>query len=186
MTAGSCWIFDSWRPHRVINGGQHRRTHLVIDTAGSSKFWNTVQATVDGKTNVPAPLPFDPSKDHRVLTERFNSAPVMAPGEMQALVDDLLLDLENNSNNKVATLQTLNTTLRNLVHDWRTLWSQYGPTQPGFVHYQKLLQATVEQLPKQPRALTTASNDIGATPITMQRTIRAALRPDLLQQFKDQ
>ncbi|MFK8030069.1 MAG: aspartyl/asparaginyl beta-hydroxylase domain-containing protein [Gammaproteobacteria bacterium] len=180
MTAGSCWIFDSWRHHRVVNGGQHRRTHLVIDTAGSSRFWNTVQAIVEGEIDLPEPLEFDPATDYRVMTERHNSAPVMAPGEMHALVEDLLLDLGNNSNNDSATLHALNSTLRNLVYDWRALWSQFGSTQPGFVHYQKLLQNTVEQLPKQPRALTTASNDIGATPIAMQRIIRAALRPDLL------
>jgi len=33
MQAGECWIFDSWRRHKVINSSDQDRVHLVIDTA---------------------------------------------------------------------------------------------------------------------------------------------------------
>jgi len=39
MQAGECWIFDSWRRHKVVNASSDNRVHLVIDTAGSSRFW---------------------------------------------------------------------------------------------------------------------------------------------------
>ena len=42
MAAGECWIFDAWRQHRVVNDSDQTRVHLVFDTAGSSRFWDTV------------------------------------------------------------------------------------------------------------------------------------------------
>ena len=43
MLAGECWIFNSWRRHRVANESAEDRIHLVIDTAGSSRFWQLVR-----------------------------------------------------------------------------------------------------------------------------------------------
>ncbi|HXS73564.1 MAG TPA: aspartyl/asparaginyl beta-hydroxylase domain-containing protein, partial [Rhodanobacteraceae bacterium] len=40
MAPGECWIFDTWRPHRVINVEDHERVHLVADTVGSQAFWD--------------------------------------------------------------------------------------------------------------------------------------------------
>ena len=37
MAAGECWIFDTWREHRVSNPQPEARIHLVIDTPGSAK-----------------------------------------------------------------------------------------------------------------------------------------------------
>lgn len=31
MTAGSCWILDTWRAHAVTNFSNQDRTHLIID-----------------------------------------------------------------------------------------------------------------------------------------------------------
>lgn len=184
MAAGTCWIFDSWRHHRVVNRSPQTRVHLVVDTAGSSSFWNRVASSANGSAGVPkAVLPFDPGLNCQVRTERFNSAPVIAPGEMQALVDDLLDDLRQNQRNDRSVLEALERTLQALVHDWRALWLQHGYSQSAVSDYQRLLQHTVSNLPKQPRALTTHSNDVGAVSIVMQRIIRAALRPDLAHDF---
>ena len=43
MQTGECWIFDSWRRHQVVNGGTEDRVHLVLDTSGSSRFWQMVR-----------------------------------------------------------------------------------------------------------------------------------------------
>ncbi|HET6397159.1 MAG TPA: aspartyl/asparaginyl beta-hydroxylase domain-containing protein, partial [Pseudoxanthomonas sp.] len=40
MAAGECWIFDTWRRHRVLNEGEHTRIHLVADTVGGERFWD--------------------------------------------------------------------------------------------------------------------------------------------------
>ena len=34
MSAGSAWVFDTWRQHNVINRSSAERIHLVIDTVG--------------------------------------------------------------------------------------------------------------------------------------------------------
>lgn len=44
MAAGECWIFDTWRMHRVINAADDQRIHLVADTIGSERFWQIVNA----------------------------------------------------------------------------------------------------------------------------------------------
>jgi hypothetical protein len=42
MPAGQSWIFDTWRPHNVVNNTGDRRIHLVADTVGSAHFWDLV------------------------------------------------------------------------------------------------------------------------------------------------
>ena len=39
MAAGECWIFDTWRLHRVLNDADQPRIHLVADTVGGSGYW---------------------------------------------------------------------------------------------------------------------------------------------------
>src|SRR5690349_2466029 len=39
MRAGECWIFDTWRLHKVLNGDARARIHLVADTVGGRGFW---------------------------------------------------------------------------------------------------------------------------------------------------
>jgi aspartyl/asparaginyl beta-hydroxylase (cupin superfamily) len=34
MGAGECWIFDSWKLHKVENNSDQYRVHLVVDLAG--------------------------------------------------------------------------------------------------------------------------------------------------------
>ena len=42
MAAGECWIFDTWRQHRVLNDAVESRVHLVVDTVGGGGFWDLV------------------------------------------------------------------------------------------------------------------------------------------------
>ena len=89
-------MFDSWRRHRVVNASDVRRVHLVIDLAGSSRFWQTVrQAETLSPINV---LPGD-GEQFALRTEQFPVAPVMAPGEMLAIVEQVLQDCEANTEN---------------------------------------------------------------------------------------
>ncbi len=43
MAPGECWIFNSWLEHTVKNNSDKTRVHLVVDTAGSTKFWDLVK-----------------------------------------------------------------------------------------------------------------------------------------------
>ncbi len=193
MQAGECWIFDSWRQHKVINGSNSDRTHLVIDTAGSSRFWNMVERMAQfapdfDHSNFQEQIKHvDYVKDRKVQirTERFNVAPVMAPGELEAIAKELISDVASNPDNNPALINEYRRLLNNLAKDWREVWLQYGYDSSGVERYRSLLNRTVKQLRPNPRALVTASNDVGINPIIMQRILRAALNVEQLTRFKE-
>ena len=63
MKAGECWIFDTWSRHRVINGNDSTRIHLVADTVGGAGLWDLISRgrpagrSIPGWQAPPAPLP---------------------------------------------------------------------------------------------------------------------------------
>lgn len=182
MAPGECWIFDSWCRHRVINGNDQDRVHLVIDLCGSSRFWNRVHEV---ETQEPAAigaaakfLAFEPDKSATLRCERFSDLPVMAPGECTALVEDLIADFSQNPANDPELVRTYQALLRGFVHDWRELWVLYGHQREAFPRYRALIEKTRKQLHPNRRALTTASNDIGVNAVFSQRVLNAALIPD--------
>ena len=182
MQAGECWIFDSWRRHQVVNGGGATRVHLVIDTCGSSRFWRMVrEAEAQPPTAFATAaklLPFQPGQQAIIRTEQFSNLPVMAPGECEALIEDLIADFSANSNNDAQLLDEYAALLRGFAQDWRELWLLHGHRLEGRPHYQALIQATRRQLHPNRRALTTASNDIGVNAVFAQRVLNAALAPE--------
>ncbi len=182
MGAGECWIFDSWRRHRVINNSTEDRVHLVIDLCGSSRFWKLVEeaesrdlAAIGTAARL---LPFDPGKSVALRTERFSSAPVMAPGECAALVEDLIADFSRNPANDPELVRAYGALLRGFAHDWRELWVLHGQEREGFPRYRTLIENTRRQLHPNRRALTTASNNIGVNAVFSQRILNAALAQD--------
>ncbi|MEX2490089.1 MAG: aspartyl/asparaginyl beta-hydroxylase domain-containing protein [Pseudomonadales bacterium] len=190
MQAGECWIFDNWRRHNVINGGQEDRVHLVVDLAGSSRFWQMARRMeqYDVGDNVSELIQFVPYDAHHlteILTENYNSAPVMAPGEIDGLVSDLIRDFERHPGNDAALVDRYRLLLMDFASDWREIWLQYGIQQSGIRQYQALIERTVKQLHPDRRALVTASNDIGVNAIIMQRILRAALVTEVREDFID-
>ena len=188
MQAGECWIFDSWRRHKVVNSSCEDRVHLVIDMCGSSRFWNTVRrmqsltdADIVEQTQL---LEFDPNAKSQIRTERFNVAPVMSPGELEAIATDLVIDFAQHRGNMPELVEQYTNLLDDLAKDWREAWLLYGYQQDGIVAYQKILRSAVQKLHTDPRALVTASNQVGVNPIIMQRIIRAALNPEQLPAFQ--
>lgn len=194
MRAGECWIFDSLRRHKVINNSQFDRTHLVIDTAGSSRFWDLVERmstfgsedSIDGFRSpefeaIAEDLAFvDKGFSKDLKLEKYNVSPVMAPGEMEAIAKELINDVASNPENNPAMVKEYQQLLRSLCKDWREVWLQYGFERNGIEHYRSLLNRTVKRLRPNPRVLVTASNDVGINPIIMQRILRAALNVDQL------
>ena len=182
MAAGDCWIFDSWRRHRVINGSSRDRVHLVIDLCGSSRFWRMVREAESsdpaGVTAAARSIAFEPGKPLDLRLERFTSLPVMAPGECTALVEDLIADFSKNPANDKSLVRTYCALLRDFTHDWRELWVLYRHRPEGIERYRELIEATRRRLHPDRRALTTASNDIGVNAVFSQRVLNAALGPD--------
>ena len=191
MRAGECWIFDSWRRHKVVNNSQFDRTHLVIDTAGSSSFWNLVDKmqaysadfrSTDFESNLQH-VAYAKGQPHEFNLEKYNVAPVMAPGELEAIANELIDDVAANPDNNPALVQEYRQLLRSLAKDWRETWLLFGFEHAGIEHYRKLLNRTVKQLRPNSRALVTASNDVGINPIIMQRILRAALNVEQLERI---
>ncbi len=183
MRAGECWIFDSWRRHKVINASDQDRVHLVIDTSGSSRFWQTVREMesfgvedtapeLQAKIN---PYPYQPGQQASIKTERYNIAPVMAPGEFEAIANELIADIENNPENDSQLSTRYKNLLLSLAKDWRKTWHLYGYEEAGWTTYRELLGRAASQLDDNPRALVNSNNQVGLNPIIMQRLIHAAL-----------
>lgn len=180
MAEGESWLFDSWRRHRVVNDSSVSRVHLVIDLAGSSRFWRTVREASELEA---IDVPFDESPISNLRTEQFPVAPVMAPGEMLAIVEQLLSDCEANPDNNPEIMKRYRHLLLDLVHDWREIWSLHGFAETAFAHYRQILQRTASQLAPDPRVLVTASNKVGINPVINQRILAAALRPRRVAEF---
>jgi hypothetical protein len=182
MSAGECWIFDSWRRHRVVHGGTHDRIHLVVDFAGSSRFWRTVRAVAAGGEGALAErmrtVPAQGEAPVELRTERWNRAPLMVPGEVEAIVRELLADLAAQPRNDPALLERYRDLLTDFAADWRELWLLHGGAPQALPHHRELVGALRRSLHPAPRALVTASNDVGANPIIVQRLLAPALPED--------
>ena len=191
MQAGECWIFNSWRRHRVANESAEDRIHLVIDTAGSSRFWQLVRdmqqydslAEADKIDALVKDVAFEPGKEVELLTERYNIAPVMSPGELEALVDGVIEDFAANPENDPELASRYTLMLRDFAKDWREIWALHGYQESGWPRYKQAIDRVFGKLHKNPRALITASNKIGVNPIIVQRILRAALAVDKMNQF---
>jgi hypothetical protein len=184
MAAGDSWLFDSWQRHRVINNSAQDRIHLVIDIAGSANFWREVRQIQRGKAALTAQaIAFDLDKQPQLVTEQFPCAPIMAPGEMSAIVTELMADCTANADNDREILEYYHDLLFDLVHDWRQQWSLYGFAPEGITGFQKLLARTRSALKQGPRVLVTSSNNVGINPIIMQRILGAALQPHRAEEF---
>jgi LPS sulfotransferase NodH len=148
MAAGEAWIFDNWREHRVENGSPAARVHLVADTSGTSTFWRLLgkaESKNFGPVHPGARLvPYDPSAKPVILTERFNTARLMPPAEVEQLTFDLLHDLapaEARPESAAAPGQ-LAAVMAEFCHDWRSLWSLFGDAPDGRGQFVSLLAAT--------------------------------------------
>ncbi len=191
MRAGECWIFDSWRRHKVLNDSDQDRVHLVIDTSGSSRFWQTVRQMECFGVEADSPelnakistVPYRAGQPVSLKTERFNIAPVMAPGELDAIANELISDIDNNSDNNPQLALKYKELLLNLAKDWRETWHLYGYEEAGWIKYRELLGRTASQLDPNPRALVNASNQVGIKPIIMQRLINAALNVEHMDSY---
>jgi hypothetical protein len=191
MQPGECWIFNSWRRHRVANTSDRDRVHLVIDAAGSSRFWAIVREMqkfdpVADRMAIEQRLkavPYDPEKTVEVLTETYNVCPVMSPGEVDALVKELVDDFENNNANDASLVSTYKILLTDFTKDWREIWHLHGYRKEGWPRYRAAIDKVQRQLHPDNRALLMRSNDVGVNPVIVQRILRAALATDQFDRF---
>lgn len=141
MAAGTCWIFDTWREHRVRNHQPQARIHLVIDTTGSAHFWSLVAA---GRVPGAEPLTLqDVSLDPEVPTplhfEAINRPAVMTPWELSTIAAWFESELEREAIGSASERANMRAALATLIQDWRDLWGRYGATAQGLPGYRACL-----------------------------------------------
>jgi len=187
MRPGETWIFDSWKPHRVENGSDENRIHLVIDTAGSSRFWRMVGESEWLSANQPRKpastgdrlIPFEEDKSVSIMTEQYNAPLVMHPGEIDALTQDIIYDMRAHPGNSRSGSMAFEGMLQDFRCEWRRLWSLYGQSREGWRHYEKLIRSV--RLPSEKLKL--ASNQGSAIRTFSARVLNAALNISLAEQY---
>lgn len=165
MAAGECWIFDTWRQHRVLNDAEQSRIHLVVDTVGGGGFWDMVSrgravpaASRGGAPWTPAVVaPRPGSADF--ACETVNLPVVMSPWELNSHMGLLLADAVPHP--RLAQVRLL---AGRFVRQWQGLWFQYGERPEGHAHYREALGAFVAAVrgPGQGLALNNALEWYGA------------------------
>lgn len=192
MKAGECWIFDTWQLHRVVNNSPNIRIHLVVDLSGSSRFWETVRSMeafdqhtpreeLDGKIKH---LPYEEGKAVSIQTENFNITPILAPGEMDALIEDLVSDFDGNPTNNPLLEESYKRFLSDFSKDWRQTWHQFGYQEAGWPQYQNLVRGLQGQLKRENiMAVTLKSNRASANFVILKRIVQPALNTDVLSQL---
>lgn len=141
MAGGECWIFDTWRPHRVINPVDDERVHLVADTVGSESFWDLA-----ARGRVPG-LGFSHDWEEEEFNggavseesaeldfESVNVPHVMTPWELREHILFILTYVEPHSQLAIVQRQAAR-----FISGWQALWALYGETRDGWPAYREAL-----------------------------------------------
>ncbi|MEP6634610.1 MAG: aspartyl/asparaginyl beta-hydroxylase domain-containing protein [Luteimonas sp.] len=155
MAAGECWIFDTWRLHRVLNDAVESRIHLVVDTVGGGAFWDYVaqgrphNAPRDGRWQPRLIMP-QPGTTAPLAFEAFNVPTVMSPWELTAQFGLLFADaVPHPQLNQVQHLAM------QLTRTWRGLWAQFGDSIEGRPQFRAAIEHFIAdaRVPAQPLML---------------------------------
>jgi hypothetical protein len=149
MRAGECWLFDSWKNHRVVNNSLESRVHLVVDFSGSADFWNLVEKSevpwLDKPNLEEKLLTFNEKNDAIIQTENYNVSLVMLPGELAYLVAELLHEVNSVKENSIDEIEALTLVLLDFQHNWRALWATYGMNEAGWQAYHQCRDKTYHE-----------------------------------------
>jgi LPS sulfotransferase NodH len=148
MKEGECWIFDTWRNHSVINNSDSIRVHLVIDTTGSSIFWNYVENAA-WYSNLKEPryglefIPYRKDENPTIHYEKYLFPKIFPPSEIELICNDLTkeLKIENRDSNKFAIEM-----LKSLKYEWQSIWGIYADSTDGYIYYENLAKELLNKL----------------------------------------
>jgi hypothetical protein len=155
MAAGECWIFDTWRRHRVMNEAADQRIHLVADTVGSERFWAIVGAgRVPGRAAAPGwqAAPATPSAASPVdalACESVNMPTVMSPWELREHLDFLLAEAAPHAN-----LDAVRQEVARIGRTWLALWARFGDAREGWPAYRAALDPFARAMAEWTRPMT--------------------------------
>ena len=155
MAPGECWIFDTWRQHRVLNDATESRVHLVVDTVGGEAFWALLgRGRAHSAPRGPGlwePDHVAPSDRDTVLAcERVNVPVVMSPWELNTHLGHLLADAMPHPQ-----LQPVRQLTMRFARAWQGLWARFGDRPDGHGSFRELLGRYVAEVavPAQPLVL---------------------------------
>lgn len=132
MAPGECWLFDSFRWHRVENKWSDHRVHLVLDTVMTPSLRALIDAAINGLPGrFIAP---DPSRVPHLRFERVNVPMVMSPWEIRCHLDFILDNAVDNPN-----LQAVRDLLDRFADAWAATWAEYEADPAGLSAYRQLL-----------------------------------------------
>lgn len=138
MAAGECWIFDTWRRHRVVNENDRTRIHLVADTVGGAGFWDLVAKGRPADRVVPGwqprAVPLPGRGDVAIDFESVNAPVVMTPWEVREHFVFLLGECVPGPR-----LPVVQQGLLDFARRWHGLWSAFGEREVGWPRYRALL-----------------------------------------------
>lgn len=142
MAPGECWIFDTWRPHKVVHANGHERVHLVADTVGSERFWELAnQGRVPARDAAnwrPTQLQGADSSAGELMLESCNVPTVMTPWEMRHHLSFLLSEALPHPR-----LRVLEQAVGQFLAAWQALWAEFGESSEGWRHYRAELETFV-------------------------------------------
>jgi hypothetical protein len=179
MAEGESWIFDNWRVHKVENGSDIERVHLVADTTGNSRFWDMVHAAVT-QDLPPQTVPYQPGARVGIATEQHNVYRVMPPSEVSDLLRDLVEETVSPRPGDAGReeMDRYQRVVFGFCQDWRQLWSLFADGDRGIPHYRKRLEMLLQQV--QPfEDLRVRSNQMSVVRVIGQRIGTYAVNPDV-------
>lgn len=143
MAAGECWIFDTWRMHRVINDAERARVHLVVDTVGGEGFSQLARRGLPHDRLAGArwsPVRIAPHADAVPVLkyESRNLPTVMTPWELREYLYFLLGEAVPHE-----ALASIRSAGGQLEHSWQALWACHGDDPAGWPEYRSALDRFV-------------------------------------------
>jgi hypothetical protein len=176
MGAGECWLFDTWRMHRVVNVPGHERVHLVADTVGGDRFWDIAargrvpgQAGADG-WQADRFIDGGAGAADQLLLESVNVPAVMTPWELREHMQFLLADVRQPEPRFGFVQQAV----ARFTTSWHALWAQFGEAREGWLAYRALLDNVDGWMERNASTLQLV-NGMGFVRVWRSMVLRAAL-----------
>src|SRR5689334_12957054 len=132
MAPGECWLFDSFRWHRVVNGWTERRVHLVLDTVMTPKLQALVDAAgASADARRVAPMASTPRELH---FEQFNAPGVMSHWEMRCHLAFIFGHAGDHPN-----VPIIRKRMDRFADAWAAVWAEFGTSPAGIPAYRQVL-----------------------------------------------
>ena len=173
MAAGECWIFDTWRLHRVHNDATVARIHLVVDTIGGDGLWELIGrgrphgAVIEGWT--PKRISADAEVATELEFESLNLPKVMTPWELRSHIGFLFTESLPHRD-----LPALQQSALRFLRRWQAQWTAHGDADSARPRYQPILDEFVADVRRLGRGIA-LRNEVSLADAMQAMVTKAAL-----------